>query len=609
MGCNATSRTGNLCGAVLLPCFAVVIASGSWTSTVARAQGMTDEAITVDNTNENNSTITSHQDERNRFEDVSDMLIGFERQSIRPGTMGLAGVAWFDYDEDGDLDLFLPNARGLPNALFRNDGDSFINVADEAGVLGGSGGSGVLAADFDNDGFEDLIVAGDGGSDLSPVKVYRNVGDGTFEDVTERSGIVAAGSALSVVAADIDNDGLLDVYLAGVGLLNSRQQHASRLFRNEGDFTFADISESSGVGTRRGACAAIFSDYDEDGLIDLYVANCNNVLFVPTPIELFRNNGDGTFNDIRIETGLGIGGYWMGLAPADFDGDDNIDFFVTNLGNSFPLGALHALYIRTCRGEYTNRSRSAAVADFDFAWGTSAGDWDNDGDADILFTVSPPDALVGFSGSFDATGIGVLLTNDGQASFTNESDLLPQDTGSLFTSGLARGDFDGDGFEDVVIIREEYGNRPGTAVLWRNLGGANNWLAIDLVGTVSNRDAVGARVRVVSGGLAQIREVYAGASLASTESKRLLFGLGSRTEVDDIVVRWPAGKVERFNGTEARTTIMLVEGDGESLESWTVMNEECAGGVGSPLGRCGPGLLSMLFVPVGLYAVRRKRIQ
>lgn len=313
------------------------------------------------------------------FEDVS-ALVDFHHLSVPFDGDGLAGAAWFDYDNDGFLDLFLTNGKTQPNGLFRNDGHGgFIDVSAQAGIQNRRGNSGVVAADLDNDGFRDLFLTGDGGvtgSGASPVVLYRNNGDGTFSDITAASGIVGPPTASSAAVADIDNDGFLDLFITAPGSLSAHVQHANRLFHNNGNLTFTDISATAGVNTAIGAFAALFTDYDRDGFIDLVVGNGNDVGLAPTPNELFRNNGDLTFTDVAPQVGLAPAGFWMGFGAADYDNDGDVDLFVTNFGAG--VGMPHALYRNNGDGTYTNVGAAARVADFPFAWGCAFKDFDDD---------------------------------------------------------------------------------------------------------------------------------------------------------------------------------------------------------------------------------------
>lgn len=486
------------------------------------------------------------------FEDVSS-LIDFRHGSVPFDGDGLAGAAWLDYDRDGRLDLFLSNGRTQRNGLFRNDGaGGFVDVSAGAGIENGRGNTGVVAADFDNDGFTDLFLNGDGGIleavPTSPVVLYRNNGDGTFRDVTTASGIVGPPTGVSAAAADVDNDGFLDLYITAAGSLVTQTQHANRLYRNNRDWTFTDVSAAAGVGSALGALAALFSDYDGDGWIDLLVGNGNEIHFAPTPSELYRNRGDLTFANVAAPAGLAKPGYWMGFATADYDSDGTLDLFVTNLGAD--TGNPHALYRGNGDGTYTDVAAAAGAADFPFAWGCAFKDFDNDGHADLFFAGALP--------GLDANP-GVFLFNDGRGRFTDRTASSPIDLRRTYPSGVASGDYDGDGFEDLVIMQEA---EPGRPVLLRNRGNGNNWVATRLEGRRGNRGAVGARVTVSAGGRRQAREVYAGSSFASTDSPWLTFGLGRTASVDHIEVRWPSGPAEVFRCVAPRRLATLVEGTG-----------------------------------------------
>ena len=505
------------------------------------------------------------QDPPVRFEDVSGRL-NFVHRSGEFGGDGLGGAAWFDFDNDGLLDLFLTNGKTQPNALFKNMGNgAFVDVAAAARVANGLGNSGVIAADIDNDGFKDLFLTGDGGvmgTGESPMKLYHNLGNGTFADITLASGITLPLTNLSAAFGDIDNDGFLDLFIGAVGSLATGSQHRNALYHNNGDLTFTEIAAAAGVNSRQGACASFFSDCDNDGLIDLFVANCNEVNFRPTPIELFRNNGDLTFADQTQPSGLWRGGFWMGVGPADFDNDGDIDIFATNLGA--PANRRHALYRNNGDGTYTNVASAAGAANFEFGWGCVMTDFDNDGFADIFMAGSLPAGGFGIIGP-GLGNPGTLLFNDRNGAFDNHTASMPVNLASRFTSGVAHGDFDNDGFVDIVVVVETWAGDPGTPVLLRNLGNKNNHVTVRLQGTVSNRDAVGARVTVAAGQLRQIKEIYAGSSLASQDSQWLIFGIAANLVTDEVRVRWPAGTQELFANIAGGQTVTLIEGQGRTF--------------------------------------------
>ncbi len=508
------------------------------------------------------------------FANVSALLGDFEHQSLTFGGDGLAGAAWFDFDNDGDLDLFVTNGKGNANALFENDGKGgFTDVAEAAGVANGLGNSGVVAADIDNDGLQDLFLTGDGGiggTGESPVKLYHNQGGGVFTDITKASNVVGAETTLSAAFADIDNDGFLDLFITAPGSFVTDTQHANTLYRNNGDLTFTDISADSGVDTALGACATFFSDYNGDGWIDLFVADCNDLDITPTPIELFENQGDLTFCEVSAEVGLSPGGFWMGVAPADFDHDGDLDFFVTNIGNG------HRLYSADQGGTYTNIGAAAGVMFHEFGWGCTARDLDNDGYPDIFFAGSlpyPPFNIIG-------PGLGnpgTLLFNDQAGAFDEWTETFPVDLSSQYTSGVAAGDYDNDGFQDLFVAVSDWNGDGGHPLLVHNLGNDNGAVTIRLQGTTSNRDAVGARVEVTVDGMTQLQEIYAGSSFLSMDSQWLTFGLGGQSGTEQISVRWPSGLVEGFPNAAAGETVTLVEGDGVGPCTWDLNDDDLVG--------------------------------
>lgn len=537
------------------------------------------------------------------FDNVS-FKIPFDHQAMQFEGDGLTGVVWFDYNRDGWDDLFLPNGKTQKNALFRNNRDgTFTNVAAAAGVEDESGGgTGAAAADIDNDGFQDLLVLGNGGISPPPsvgppqLKLYRNKGDGTFEDITAASGLTGPKTQLSASFGDINNDGYLDVFMTGPGSFGpifgpsdadpnvpiditqtnpqgKNEQHRNQLWLNKGDNTFEDISLSSGVDTKFGSCVSMFTDYDNDGWIDLVVGDCNELSVYPTPIQLFRNKGNNTFENVSPTAGLSPVGYWMCMAPGDYDCDGDIDFFVTNFGKkangileeatTLKFDHPHALYRNNGNGSYTNVAAEAKVGHFEFGWGGIMTDLNNDGYADIVFAGTLADPRFGYVGPGFGNP-GRLLVNKQDGTFADYSKSLNLDLSSTFASGIAHGDFDNDGFEDVLIATsalpkdlaaQPWQFDPSQPILLHNLGktsgNQNRWIKVRLEGTGdTNRDGVGARVTVAAGNLLQAKEVYAGASFASMNSSFLNFGMGCHAKTDVIKVRWPNGDEEVFDNLE-----------------------------------------------------------
>ena len=489
------------------------------------------------------------------FEDQSD-IINFNRA----GGEGLGGAAWLDYDADGDLDLFLPNGIGSPNGLYRNNGDeTFTNVAVESGVASSTGHSGVVVGDIDNDGFPDIFVSGEGFAvgpgPQTPTTLYHNNGDGTFTDISSTSGTEGAGSAGSAAFGDINNDGYLDLFVTSPGHIplltgpGTGQSHENKLYLNNGDLTFTDISFSAGIEglypdpnqpsriVSDGACSVSFSDYDGDDLVDIVVGNCNayplvdpNPLPLPVrdgPFNLFRNNGDLTFTDEASTAGLDIPGFWMGLALGDYNNDGLVDIAATSVG-TLGLGLFpHKLMQNNGDGTFSDVTEDN-FGQTPFSWGITAADFDNDGDLDFYKAGSLP--VFGAIGNESEPGLGDegspgrLYINNGEDGFAVDPKAISVDLRFDYTSGVTQGDYNGDGFSDLVVIRSpwqfgEVGNPNGQLLLLKNKGNRNNWLTVRPIGTISNAMGIGARIKVFTRGLKpQLREIGAGTSLGSSET-------------------------------------------------------------------------------------------
>jgi len=477
------------------------------------------------------------------FEDASERLLGTLNQSLLGGGSGYSGVAFLDADGDGWLDLYFTDGPGFDNVLLLNDGTGhFVDATIAAGVGVGTGSRGALAADLDGDDDPDLVLTGDL---RAPLRVLRNRGDGTFDDISDQSGLTGAMRNISAHAADIDGDGLADVYLTA-GVL-PQQSIPNTLWRNDGDATFTEVASTSGVATSEGACAATFTHFDlDDDAIDLVVANCGED-GADLPIEMYEGRGDGTFEDRYTTSHVWELGHWMGLAVADFDGDLLLDFFVTNSG--IDRDQPHALYRNEGGGAWSEIASSAGVADWEFGWGTVAEDFDNDGWIDLYYA--------GRSQVGDhCASPGNLFRNNGDGTFAPPT--RPLDLSNAWTSGVAAGDIDGDGFVDIVVTRTAVPaeGATGEAILLRNLGAENHWLTVRL-----RPAAIGARVVVGAAGRLQVREVQAGSSYQSTSSPWPTFGLGSATDAS-VCVHWPGGSEEAFGVVPADARIDLTQGEG-----------------------------------------------
>lgn len=492
--------------------------------------------------------------------DVSHLL-DFVREGIYKNSDGVGGAAWLDYDGDGFLDLYITNTRDAKNALFRNNGDgTFTNVAEEAGVTSETGNTAVAAGDIDNDGCTDLILAGDGGFQgnmPTGFRVYANNCDGTFTDISETAGIDKPEVSWSMALGDANNDGYLDLYAAGFMATGISFDHRDRLYLNNGDRTFTDVTDEVGIEGELVTCSSRFSDYDRDGWTDIFIANC---FWPESRIELLRNNGDETFTDMAFDAGLVFSpsGHPLdydtdsrsALAFGDYDLDGDLDVFA-------PGRTDKPMFRNKGDGTYT------AIGDGELGLETSGGygfgphlavsfaDFDNSGYPDVFYAYLPE----GHSNR------GVLQMNDGGKAFIEEVEY------PVFnTSGAATGDYDNDGYVDVVVVTSKSHGEGGVPMLLHNRGGENAWITVRTVGVESNRDGVGAFVTVSAGGEAYVQEVSPGSGL-STNSPWLTFGLGGHEGTVDVEIRWPSGLVEVFKEQVARQTVTLTEGTGAAHEA------------------------------------------
>jgi hypothetical protein len=425
------------------------------------------------------------------------------------------GVAWGDYDNDGDLDVYL--AHGGPNELFRNEGGG-VFVDATSGPLGDSDwGEGVAWGDYDNDGDLDLYLANCGTAN----KLFRNDGGGVFVDVTSGPlGDTACGTA--VAWGDFDNDGDLDIYLVNSG-------SANKLFRNDGGGTFVDATTgplgdtSSGEGV---ACA----DYDNDGDLDIYIVNYYSAN------KLLRNDGGLVFVDVTTGP-LGDVGNGRGVDWGDYDNDGDLDLYFANRYTGNKL-------LRNDGGGVFVDATTPTLADVGgHAKGVAWGDYDNDGDLDLFLA----------KGDGVTRGPNRLLRNDGGGSFVDATSGALSDSGMW--SGSSLGDFDNDGDLDLYVANLQGANK----LFLNQKGSSKHWLHVNLVGVVSNRSAIGARVRAVASGLSQIREISGGSGYCSQNSLTAEFGLGSRTSVDSLVIRWPSGIIQKLTGLPVDTLLVITE--------------------------------------------------
>ncbi len=499
-----------------------------------------------------------------------------------------AGLALFDYDRDGLVDIYFLNGAPLKgstfktplkNALYRNNGDwTFTDVTDAAGVGDTGYGLGVTVGDYDNDGDSDLYL-----NNFGPNILYRNNGDGTFTDVTQAAGVgrgnkVGAGTCL----LDIENDGDLDLYVANY-VVFSYDTHVpitvdgyrwhvgprayppekDNLFRNNGDGTFTDVTEQSGIGAVAGTgMGMVAGDFDDDGDSDVFVCNDIKANF------LFQNDGKGHFEEIGLFAGVAYDLYGrenasMGVDCGDYNNDGRLDLFMTDYQGELPV-----LFRNQGECFFEDVTLATGVGQGSFPhvkWGTGMVDFDNDGDLDIFIACGHTDENADYRDDSTKYRVrNVVMMNTGKGRFVNVSDRCGDGMDPVESSrGVGLDDLDNDGDIDAVILNAQ----AGPTILRNESISSNHWLDIQLLGTVSNRDAVGARVTLVSGDLTQIAEVHGGRGYQGYHGSRLHFGLGDRTRIDRVHVRWPGTDGEIFEGIEIDRLVTLTQGKGSQLRT------------------------------------------
>ncbi|HEX8723329.1 MAG TPA: CRTAC1 family protein [Pyrinomonadaceae bacterium] len=496
-----------------------------------------------------------------------------------PETVG-AGCAFLDYDGDGWLDIYLVNSgpsdffapkTPLKNALYRNNRDgTFTDVTERAGVAGGTFGMGVAAGDYDGDGRQDIYVTSYGRNIL-----YRNRGDGTFADVTERAGVAAPGWSTCAVWFDYDADGRLDLFVSSFVFYDKAQNplcvdeqkrryycvprlfkpQPSRLFRNQGDGTFRDVSKESGIAGSPGkSFGAVATDVNNDGLTDLFVANDT------MPNFLFVNRGAGKFEEEGLAAGVayseaGKPRSGMGVDSADYDGDGWQDLFVANIDQEF-----FSLYHNQKDLTFTDEPGEIGPAtQLLSGWGLRFFDYDDDGDADLLLANGHPDDLIEMRLARVKYREPLLMFENTGRGFRNVS----ARSGAVFARdfsgrGLAVGDYDNDGDLDALVSN----NGEPPALLRNDGGNRNNWLGLQLVATKSNAAAVGAVITWQAGGVRRSRLKTGGGSYLSSHDPREILGLGDAARADWVEIRWPGGKVDRLVNVAAGAYVRVVEGEG-----------------------------------------------
>lgn len=497
----------------------------------------------------------------------------------------MGGVAVFDYNNDGLLDIFFTNGAAIPslektnpgyyNRLFRNNGDgTFTDVTESAGLQGIGYSMGVAAGDYNNDGFVDLYVTG-----VNANQLFRNNGDGTFTDVTDKAGVSGRvpelGKPWAVTAGwlDYDNDGRLDLFVVNylnyniwtAALCHIRQYPAycspnafegtpNILYHNNGDGTFTDVSEQSHIARYVGKGMGVaFADYDNDGFTDIFVSNDT------FPNYLLHNNGDGTFTDVALQAGVAFTGSGstvagMGADFRDLDNDGRPDIFQTAMfGNSFPL------YHNLGAGQFedvTGRAGLTTLTSRFTAWGTGAFDFDNDGRKDLFAAGSEildnAEAIV--HRPFVLPNL--LFRNKGNLTFEDVS--AGAGAGFLMPAahrGAAFGDFNNDGKVDIVV--NVLNGAP--ELLMNRSDNHNHWIILKLVGVRSNRDGLGTKVKISTSRGDQYNEATTAVGYNSSSDKRVYFGLSDATTIDRIELTWPSGVRQLLTNVKADQILTITE--------------------------------------------------
>src|ERR1700676_4195114 len=537
---------------------------------------------------------------RAKFTDVTAVLgINFEYLASHTPkkylieTMG-SGVALFDYDNDGRLDIFVVNGAPLSdptpkgavpqksgpkywNRLYHQKPDgTFEDVTEKAGLQGVGYGMGVAVGDYDNDGFEDLYVTAYGGN-----KLYHNNGDGTFTDVTEKAGVAASGWSTSAAWVDLDADGRLDLVVLRYlqwdfdDIWCGQRKEGYRaycqpdvfhaisplVYHNDGNGHFTEVSRELGLAAPCKGLGIALADYDRDGHIDIFVANDS------TPEFLYHNKGDGTFEEVALSSGVAVDGEGhtyagMGVDFADYNNDGLPDLVVTDLASQ-----MYALYRNNGDGTFTYDSYPSGLGRMTMGhsgWGVRFIDYDNDGWKDLLITQGHDLDTVQLNFPNLRYREPMPLVKNTRAKFVDVS----AQAGEIFQKpwvgrGLAIGDLDNDGRLDAVVT----GNDGGLYILHNSTATHNHWLTLSLVGHKSNRDAIGAEVKITTAKGLQMATVTTAGSYLSSSDKRVHFGFGSETAAT-IEIRWPSGFRQTIKNASV-DKILRVDEPSESTETST----------------------------------------
>jgi hypothetical protein len=533
-----------------------------------------------------------------KFVDVTDRLgIHFKQQASPTSrkylleTMG-SGVALFDYDNDGRLDIFFANGARIDDpmpkgAIPKKDGPAYWNrlyhqkpdgtfedVTEKAGVAGTGYSTGVAVGDYDNDGLDDLFVAGYDHSTL-----YHNNGDGTFTDVTASAGVAGSGWMTSAAWVDYDNDGLLDLVVARYmqwdfdDIYCGHREEGFRsychpdlfkpasvlLYHNDGNGKFTEVAAKAGIGKPGKGLGLAIADYDHDGWMDILLSNDS------IPEYLFHNKGNGTFEEVGLPSGIALDGSGasfagMGVDFEDYNNDGWPDAIITNLANQ-----KYALYANAGDGSFdytTPTTGLGAITLLHSGWGVRFLDYDNDGWKDLFIVQSHVmDTIEVNEPHLRYRESPLLLWNDKGKRFVDVS----EQSGAIFEQkwaarGMAIGDIDNDGKVDVVVTSND-----GPAWVLRNeMPAQNHWITLKMVGTKSNRDGIGARIEIATSAGKQFATVTTSGSYQSSSDKRVHFGLGPASSINRVEIHWPSGAKQVLSNVKVDQLLTITESNSPS---------------------------------------------
>jgi hypothetical protein len=452
------------------------------------------------------------------------------------------GISFADFDGDGRDDISFGGLSGETLHFYRSQ-DSLFKPVFLPGAINDITSKSLLWSDFDNDGDQDLTVT----QYMGPVRLLENDGQLNFTDISETAGL-EVNDIYSYAACwcDYDKDGYIDLYVTNRDEVRT-DSSVNRLYRNKGDKTFEDVTGFSGTADAQGlGFGCIFLDYDKDGWPDLYIANDKST----TRNTLYRNNGDGTFENVSDPETTGIRMEGMGIAAGDYTGNGYEDLYITNTARSSEDFGGNVLLRNHGDGTFTDEAGNLGMRVYSTGWGTNFTDLDNDGFMDLLAVHE----------TFSDTGkINRLFMNNGDGTFTENTQTSLYGN-YRYSFGSAVGDMNNDGYPDLAIL-----NAFGTLTsAWRHHGGQHHWIKVRLRGTMSNRDGIGSWIEVFSEGRAQYRYTRCGSSYGSQDSHTQMIGSGSAPLVDSLIVRWPSGIVNTYYNLPTDSTYLLVESDADT---------------------------------------------